>query len=133
HVGIVLEELLGVLAALPDALAVVGEPRAGLLHHAGLDAEIDQFADLGNALAVHDVELDELERRRQLVLHDLDAGLVADHLFTILDRPDAANIETHGGVKFQRVTARGRFRRAVHHADFHADLVDENDHGARFR
>src|SRR6185437_1581328 len=29
HVGIVLEELLGVLAALPDARAVIGEPGAG--------------------------------------------------------------------------------------------------------
>src|SRR5262249_17762284 len=67
-VGIVAQERLGVLAALADALAVVGEPRAGLLHDSCLDAEIDDFAHLGDALAVHDVEFDLLERRRQLVL-----------------------------------------------------------------
>ena len=61
-VGVLLEELLGVLAALAEALAVVGEPGAGLLDDAGLDAEIDELADLGDALAVHDVELDLLER-----------------------------------------------------------------------
>src|ERR1700752_4841255 len=90
-VGILLEEALGVLAALADALAVEREPGARLLHHAGLDAEIDQFAGLRHALAVHDVELDHLERRRELVLDDLDPGLVADDLGAGLDRADAAD------------------------------------------
>src|SRR6185437_1961268 len=76
--GIVLQILLGVFAALADALAVIGEPRAGFLDHAGLDAEIEQFAALRNAFAIHDVELDHLERRRHLVLHHLHPGLVAD-------------------------------------------------------
>ena len=44
-IGIGLEKAFGVLAALADALAVIGEPGAGFFHHAGLDAEIDQFAD----------------------------------------------------------------------------------------
>src|SRR5438552_1409103 len=53
---VLLEERPRVLAALADALAVIGEPRARLLDHARLDAEIDQLAGLGDALAVHDVE-----------------------------------------------------------------------------
>src|SRR5438477_12841222 len=89
-VRILLEEDLGVLAALADALAVVGEPRAGLFDHAALDAEIEDLAGLGNALAVHDVELDLLERRRELVLHHFDAGLVADDLLALLDGADPA-------------------------------------------
>src|SRR5690348_2447765 len=44
--AIVLEEGLGVLAALADALAVIGEPGAGFLDHAGLDAEVDELAAL---------------------------------------------------------------------------------------
>jgi hypothetical protein len=59
----------------------------------GLDAEIDQFAGLGDALAIHDVELDLLEGRRHLVLDHLDPGLVADHLVAVLDRADAADVE----------------------------------------
>src|SRR5207248_4259492 len=39
--GILLQELLGVLAALPDALTVVGKPGTRLLHHAGSRAEVD--------------------------------------------------------------------------------------------
>src|SRR5277367_1040591 len=128
-IGIGFHEGFGVLAALADALAVVGEPGAGLFHDAGLDAEIDQLAGLGDALAVHDVELDLFERRRQLVLHHLDAGLIADHLVALLDGADAADIEADGGVEFQRIAAGGGFRRAVHHADLHPDLVDEDHHG----
>src|SRR5581483_8799038 len=122
-VGILLEEDLGVLAALADALAVVGEPGAGFLHHAGLDAEIDQFAGLGHALAVHDVELDLLERRRELVLDDLDTGLVADNLVALLDGADAADVEAYRGVELQGIAAAGRLRVAEHDADLHADLV----------
>src|SRR6202451_609403 len=127
-VGIGLEKAFGVLAALADALAVIGEPGAGFLHDAGLDAEIDQFAVLGDAFAIHDVELDLLERRRQLVLDHFYAGLVADHLVAFLDGADAADIEVDGSIEFERVAAGGGFRRAVHDADLHADLVDEDHH-----
>src|SRR3954451_20110164 len=57
---IVWPEALGVLAGLAAALAVGGEPGARLLHDAGLHAEVDQLADLRDALAEHDVELDLL-------------------------------------------------------------------------
>src|SRR5215813_2674697 len=107
-VRVALEEILRVLATLADALAVVGEPGARLLDHAGLDAEVDDLAHLGDALAVHDVELDLLERRRQLVLHHLDAGLVADHLVALLDHADAADVEPYRGVELERIAAGGR-------------------------
>ncbi len=131
--GIVPEKFLGVLAPLTETLAVVREPGAGLLHDTGLDAEVDQLAGLGDALAVHDVELDLLERRRQLVLDHLHAGLVADHLVALLDRADAADVEADRGVEFQRVAAAGGLRVAEHHADLHADLIDEDDHGVGAR
>src|SRR5687767_10521556 len=107
---VLLEERLRVLAALADALAVVGEPGARLLDDAGLDAKVDELARLGDALAVHDVELDLLEGRRHLVLDDLHARLVAHHLVAVLDLADAADVEAHGGVELQRVTARRRLR-----------------------
>ncbi len=72
---VLLQVRLGVLAALADAVAVVGDPSPRLLDDPGLDAEIDQLADLGDAFAVHDVELDLLERRGDLVLDHLDARL----------------------------------------------------------
>src|ERR1043165_5108806 len=84
-IGIVLQERLRALAPLPDALAVIGEPGAGFFHDTRLDSEIDDLAHLGDTLAVHDGELDLLERRRELVLDHLDAGLVADHLVAVLD------------------------------------------------
>src|SRR3984957_7160791 len=46
HLRIRLQERLGVLAALTQPYTVVRKPGAGLLHHTGLDAEVDQFAPL---------------------------------------------------------------------------------------
>src|SRR5690606_7696708 len=46
--GIVLEELARIFAALAHALAVVGEPGAGLFDDAALDAEVEKFAGLGD-------------------------------------------------------------------------------------
>src|SRR5215469_3013341 len=60
RVLVLLQEATCGLAALSDALALEGKPRARLLHHAGLDAKIEQLAGFGDALAVHDVELDLL-------------------------------------------------------------------------
>src|SRR5579872_6792412 len=126
-IGVGLEERFRVFAALTQPLAVIGEPGAGFLDNAGLDAEVQNLAHLGDALAIHDVEFDLLEGRGEFVLHHLDAGGVADYLIALLDRADAADVETDGSVEFQRVAAGGGFRRAIHHADLHPDLVDEED------
>src|SRR6202167_290127 len=109
-IGIGLEEDFGVLAALADTLAVIGEPGARLFDNAGLDAKIDQFAGLGDAFAIHDVELDLLERRRELVLDHFYPRLVADHLVAFLNRADAADVETHRGIELKRMAAGGGFR-----------------------
>src|SRR6266851_3371550 len=44
--GMVLQIRLGVLTPLANTLAVIGKPGAGLLHYAGLNAEVDQLAAL---------------------------------------------------------------------------------------
>src|SRR5580693_6034388 len=121
---------LGVLTSLANALSVIGKPGARLLDDAGLNAQIDQFAALRYPLAVHDIEIDDLERRRHLVLDDLDARLVADDLVTLLDRADAPNIEADRGIEFERVAARRGFGIAEHHTNLVANLIDEDDHRA---
>ena len=73
-----------------------------------------------------DVELDDLEGRCQLVLHNLDTGLVADHLVPVLDRANPANIEADRSIKFKCIAAGRGFRAAEHHADLVTDLVDED-------
>ena len=98
HVLVGLKEILGVLAALADAIAVERVPGARFLDDAGLGTQIDQLARLGDADAVHDVELDLLERGCNLVLDHFDAGLVADRIFVVLDRADAADVEPDGGI-----------------------------------
>src|SRR5215471_18309967 len=125
------QELARVLLALPDPVALVAEPGARLLDDVLLHAEVDDLAFARDADAVEDLEFRGLERRRDLVLDDLDACLAADDLFALLDRADTADVEPHGRVELQRVAAGRGLGVAEHHTDLHADLVDEDHEGVR--
>src|SRR3989338_8568993 len=94
-----------VVLALADTVAAIAVPRTRLLDDILLDADIYNLAFPRHALAIQDIEVRDLERRRQFVLHHLDAGFVADDLVPFLDGTNAADIEAHGRIKLQRVTA----------------------------
>src|SRR5438067_8687326 len=93
EVGVLLDEELRVLATLAEAHVAVGEPGAGLLDDLVLDADVDQLAGLGDALAVAYVELRLTEGRGALVLHDLDLHARADHFLAVLDLIRAADVD----------------------------------------
>src|SRR6185369_10422580 len=93
QVRVVPQEVTGVLLTLAELVALVGVPGARLAHDALLHAEVDQAALAADAGAVEDVELGHLERRGHLVLHDLDAGPVADRVGTVLERLDPAYVQ----------------------------------------
>src|SRR5690606_39671160 len=97
------QECARVFLTLSDTLAVVAVPGARLLDEAVLHAHVDDLADAGDSLAVHDLELGLAERRRDLVLDDLHSRLVADDLIAALERADAADVESHGRVELERV------------------------------
>ena len=63
RLGVLPEELLCVLAALPDPLAIVGVPGSRLLDDLVFHTQIQHLAELGDAFSVHDVEFHSLERR----------------------------------------------------------------------
>ena len=128
QVGVLTQKFTGVVAALADFFAVVGVPGAALFHDLGRHAHVDDLAFAADAFAKQNVELSCLERWRHLVLDHLDLGFVADGFVTLLDGAGAADVQAHRGVELQRVTTGGGFRAAEHHADLHADLVDEDDH-----
>src|SRR5512136_1249317 len=104
------QEVARVLASLSDALALERVPRARLLDDAFLGADVEELALLGDALPVQDVELDLPERRRHLVLDHLHLGAVPDHVFTVLERADATDVEPDRGVELEGVAARGGLR-----------------------
>ena len=68
------------------------------------------------------------ERWRHFVFDDLDFGFIANDFVAGFDRAGATNIETHRGVKLQRITTSGGLGIAKHDANLHADLVNEDDH-----
>ncbi len=129
--GVFPQVITGVVFALADAILAVGIPGAGLLDDVVGNSEFDDLAFARNAFSVENVEFSLTERRRDLVLDDLGAGLGTDDLFALLDRADAADVDTHRGVELQRIAAGRGFGVAEHHADLHADLVDENHQRVR--
>src|SRR3546814_8174118 len=62
---------------------------------------------------------------------DLHPRRIAYDIVAILDLAGAADVEPDGIIEFERVAAGGRFGIAVHHADLHAELVDEDHHATR--
>src|SRR5260221_819953 len=122
-----LQEIAGVVLALADAVLLVLVPGTGFVDHAAGDAELQNLALEGHPFAVENIEQRLAERRRDLVLHHLHAGLRADHLLAALDAADAPDVEAARSVELERVAPGGRLRIAEHDADLHADLVDEDD------
>src|SRR5918998_76082 len=118
HPLVLLEEDLGVLAALAEALVAVGEPRARLLDHAVLDADVEQATLAGDALPVH-----------HFVLDDLYPRLVADRVVARLQSADAPDVESNARVELQGAPAWGRLRGAEHDAYLLAQLVDKDRGG----
>src|SRR5687768_9766150 len=88
---------------------------------------------MADAFGVHDVELGLPERRRHLVLHDLDADVRADDVLFLLHWPDAPDVETQRRVELERLAASGRLRVTEHDADLLAQLIDEDDGRPRAR
>src|SRR3954451_3588996 len=125
HLRVLAQVALGVVASLAEPLVAVGEERPRLLDDVVLHAEVEQAALRRDALPVLDVELGLPERRRDLVLDDLDPHPVADRLGALLERLDAADVEPLRGVELERAAARLSLRRAEHHAHLLPDLVGE--------
>src|SRR6266478_1308466 len=133
NVLVFLQEYPRILTPLAYALAAEADPRPALFQHALLNAEVNQVAFARNSFAVDDVEFRLAERRRHFVLHHLRARARAHHFVAFLDRLDAPNIHAHRRIKLQRPPARCRFGIPEHHADFFANLVDENQASPRLR
>src|SRR6187401_1244158 len=119
------QEGRGVLPALAEPLLVEAEVGARLLNDLPLEPSLEDRALPGDPRAVDDVELSLLERRCDLVLHDLDPNAVPDRLDAFLERLDAADVEPDRRIELQRAPARSRLGRAEHDADLLAQLVRE--------
>ena len=91
------------------------------------DAQVDQFTFPANAFAVKNIEFGLTERRGNFVFDDFDFGFVTNHVIAFFNLTGTADVEADRGIEFERVTAGCGFRAAEHHADFHTDLVNENN------
>ena len=127
---VVFEESPGVFAPLPDALAGVAVPGAGLLDDVVGHGQVEHVALAADAFAIEDVELGFAEGSGNFVFDDLDLGAIAGDGVAVLDGGDAADIDADRGVELEGAATGGGFRIAEHDADLLADLVDEDECGA---
>src|SRR5262249_8429416 len=95
EVGVVAQEVPRVLLALPELVALVGVPSAGLAHDRLLHPEVDKATFPANSLSENTSEFGRTEWRRALVLDDLDLGTAADGVGAVLERLDPAHIQPH--------------------------------------
>ena len=130
HFGVLTEEDLDVFSTLPNALTVVAVPSTRLLNDAGFYPEIEKVTFTTDSLAIHDVEFGFAERWSHLVLYDLHSSSVTHDTITILDGPDAADIDSLRSVELQCVSTGRGFWAPEHDSDLHSDLVDEKHSGA---
>src|SRR5213078_1972522 len=125
-VGVLAQEGGRVLPALSEPLVLEAEVRARLLDDLPLERRVEHGALPGDPRAIDDVELGLLERRRNLVLHDLHPHSITKRLDAVLQRLDSTDVETHRRVELEGPAAWRRLRIAEHHADLFAQLVRED-------
>ena len=124
--------ILDVVSALTEAVLVIREPRAALMDNIIFDGEVEYFADLGYALAVHDVELGLLEGRSDFILNYLSPCARADKLVArALELLYLAHIDTYRGIELQRAAARRHLGVAIDNADLFTQLIYENYNSIR--
>src|SRR3989339_228392 len=128
---VLLEIRLRVLTSEPKLFLAERIGITALSDHAGRYAHIEEVAGNGDTLVVHDVELAGAKWRRNLVLYDLHLRAVANDLFGLFDLRASTDLDAYRGIELQRVAASGGFRIPEHHANLHANLIDENDRAMR--
>ena len=124
--------ILDIVSALTEAVLVIREPRAALMDNIIFDGEVEYFADLGYALAVHDIELSLFEGRSNFILDYLSPCARTDELIAgTFELLYLADINTYRSIELQRTTAGCDLGVAIDNADLFTQLVYENYNSIR--
>ena len=90
-------------------------------------SNVDQFAGLGYALTVQNVEFGIHERRCHFVFYNTHPCAVSHDILAVLNGADATDIKPDRGIELQRISPGSGLRISEYHPDFHAYLVDKNN------
>ena len=97
------------------------------------EGEVEETADGGDALIIHDVEFGFAKGRGDFVFDNFDLGAAAgDGAIAAFDLADAADVDADAGKEFEGAATRSGFGTAKHDADLFTDLIGEDAAGAGF-
>ena len=124
--------MLSIVTAL-ELGALIGQPSATLVDNAELDTQVDDFACARDSLAKEDFKLSLAEWRRNFVLHNFHASEVANHLVTVLELTDAADVDAYRSIELKGIATSSGLGVAEEHTQFLAQLVNEDAGGVGLR
>ena len=125
--GVILEELASAVASLSELCAAVVKPAAAAIDDFVFCGEVEEVGFVADAAVAVHVEFGHAEGWSDFVFDDFDSHAHPDGGFAFFELVDAADVESAGAVEFECPAAGCGFGAAEHHADFFADLVDEDD------
>ena len=106
------------IASLAELVAVIGKPGTGFLNNIQFNTDIHNLTRLGNSPAIHDVELDNFERRGNFVFYHFYFYPVAGNVVAaFFDLANSTNVKPDRSVELQRISTRGGLGVAEHDAD----------------
>jgi len=95
------------------------------------DGQIDQVAFIADAAVEHDSN-SASRKGGAILFFTTRARVRSPPTFALFDRAGAADVDADGGRKTLAPGRRSGFGIAEHHADFLADLIDEDDRAFGF-
>ena len=95
-VRMLFQEQLGILSSLADLISFVCIPCTALIHNGILSSKIKDIPFLGDAGTKHNIKLSLLKWRSNLILNNLDPGVVSNHLAALFQCLYTAYIKTYG-------------------------------------
>ena len=126
-----LQIYLGILPPLADLIAVIGIPCSALAHQLTVHGKIQNISLFRDPFPEHDVKLRLLKRRGDLILYNLHARPVPNHIPALLKRLGPPDVHADRRIELKGAPACRRLRIPEHNAYFLTKLVDEDHHTVR--
>lgn len=123
---IIIEILIGVIEKMKEKMGIIGEKGKRIIKKKGIEKKIEKIEKIGKEREINDIELEMIERRREIVIKKIKEGMVEKKLVEIIDGEDKENIEEKRRIEIERIEESCSLRREENEKDINEDMVDED-------